>query len=192
MTGLIFLIRHGETQWSVSGKHTGTTDIPLTQAGELAARQLEKVIPRNPSLVLCSPLLRAQKTAALAGLFVTRTEPDLIEWDYGIFEGRTTADIRSELHNPSWLIWDHPIPNGEQLDDVATRVDRVIGESLPTLESGGDVVLVAHGHVLRILTARWLGLTPIHGRYFALAPATISTLGFEHEQHVITKWNSPT
>ena len=181
MTGQIFLIRHGETQWSVSGKHTGTTDIPLTQAGELAARQLEKVIPRNPSLVLCSPLLRAQKTAALAGLFVTRTEPDLIEWDYGIFEGRTTADIRSELHNPSWLIWDHPIPNGEQLDDVATRVDRVIGESLPTLESGGDVVLVAHGHVLRILTARWLGLTPIHGRYFALAPATISTLGFEHE-----------
>ncbi len=192
MTGQIFLIRHGETQWSVSGKHTGTTDIPLTQAGELAARQLEKVIPRNPSLVLCSPLLRAQKTAALAGLFVTRTEPDLIEWDYGIFEGRATADIRSELHNPSWLIWDHPIPNGEQLDDVATRVDRVIGESLPTLESGGDVVLVAHGHVLRILTARWLGLTPIHGRYFALAPATISTLGFEHEQHVITKWNSPT
>lgn len=192
MAGQIFLIRHGETQWSVSGKHTGTTDIPLTQAGEFAARQLENVVPKNPSLVLCSPLLRAQKTAALAGLLVTRTEPDLTEWDYGTFEGRTTADIRGELKDQSWLIWDSPIPNGEQLFDVATRVDRVIAEALPTVNTGGDVVLVAHGHVLRILTARWLGLTPIHGRHFALAPATISTLGFEHEQHVITKWNSPT
>jgi probable phosphoglycerate mutase len=192
VAGQIFLIRHGETQWSLSGKHTGTTDIPLTQAGEFAAQQLENVVPKNPSLVLCSPLLRAQKTAALAGLLVTRTEPNLTEWDYGNFEGRTTADIRSELKDPSWLIWDYPIPDGEQLSDVATRVDRVLAESLPTLESGGDVVLVAHGHVLRILTARWLGLTPIHGRYFALAPATISILGFEHEQHVITKWNSPT
>jgi len=190
MSGKIILIRHGETQWSLSGKHTGSTDIPLTDAGESAARSLQSALPRNLDLVLCSPLLRAQRTAAIAGLEVTRTEPNLIEWDYGSYEGRTTSEIRAELKDPSWLIWDYPIPNGEQLTDVALRVDRVIAESLPIAQSGGTVALVAHGHVLRILTARWLGLSPINGRLFALSPATVSTLGFEHEQHVITKWNS--
>jgi probable phosphoglycerate mutase len=190
MSGQIILIRHGETQWSLSGKHTGSTDIPLTDAGESAARSLQSALPRNLDLVLCSPLLRAQRTAAIAGLEVTRTEPNLIEWDYGSYEGRTTSEIRAELKDPSWLIWDYPIPNGEQLTDVALRVDRVIAESLPIAQSGGTVALVAHGHVLRILTARWLGLSPINGRLFALSPATVSTLGFEHEQHVITKWNS--
>jgi len=190
MSGQIILIRHGETQWSLSGKHTGSTDIPLTDAGESAARSLQSALPRNLDLVLCSPLLRAQRTAAIAGLEVTRTEPNLIEWDYGSYEGRTTSEIRAELKDPSWLIWDYPIPNGEQLTDVALRVDRVIAESLPIAQSGGTVALVAHGHVLRILTARWLGLSPINGRLFALSPATVSTLGFEHNQHVITKWNS--
>ena len=114
-----------------------------------------------------------------------------MEWNYGEFEGRTTPEIRAELNDDSWLIWDSHIPHGEQLNDIAARVDRVITESLPTVRNGGTVVLVAHGHVLRILTARWLGLSPIHARYFALSPATISTLGFEHEQRVITKWNSP-
>ena len=191
MMGQIVLIRHGETEWSTSGKHTGSTDISLTSAGEEVARKLVNLIPINPDLVLCSPLKRAQHTAALAGLVVTRNEPDLVEWNYGEFEGRTTAEIRTQRNENSWLIWDSPIPNGEQLNDVAARVDRVITESLPTVRNGGTVVLVAHGHVLRILTARWLGLSPIHARYFALSPATISTLGFEHEQRVITKWNSP-
>ena len=122
---------------------------------------------------------------------VTRIEPNLIEWDYGNYEGRTTAEIRAELKDPSWLIWDYPIPNGEQLTDVALRVDRVIAELIPIMQSGGTVALVAHGHVLRILTARWLGLSPINGRLFALSPATVSTLGFEHEQRVITMWNAP-
>jgi broad specificity phosphatase PhoE len=192
MSGQIILIRHGETQWSLSGKHTGATDISLTAAGEAAARSLRSVVPSNADLVLCSPLLRAQRTAALAGLDVTRTEPNLVEWDYGNYEGRTTSEIRAEVNNPTWLIWDYPIPNGEQLTDVALRVDHVIAESLPIAQSGGTVALVAHGHVLRILTARWLGLSPINGRLFALSPATVSTLGFEHEHHVITKWNSPT
>ena len=192
MMGQIVLIRHGETEWSTSGKHTGSTDVSLTTVGEQAAQKLVNVVPKNPDLVLCSPLNRAQHTAALAGLVVTRTEADLMEWNYGEFEGLTTAEIRAERNENSWLIWDSPIPNGEQLSDVATRVDRVIAESLPTVLNGGTVVLVAHGHVLRVLTARWLGLSPIHARYFALSPATISTLGFEHEQHVITKWNSPT
>ena len=191
MMGQIVLIRHGETEWSTSGKHTGSTDISLTSAGEEAARKLVNLIPINPDLVLCSPLKRAQHTAALAGLVVTRTEADLMEWNYGEFEGRTTPEIRAELNDDSWLIWDSHIPHGEQLNDIAARVDRVITESLPTVRNGGTVVLVAHGHVLRILTARWLGLSPIHARYFALSPATISTLGFEHEQRVITKWNSP-
>ena len=191
MMGQIVLIRHGETEWSTSGKHTGSTDISLTSAGEEAARKLVNLIPINPDLVLCSPLKRAQHTAALAGLVVTRTEADLMEWNYGEFEGRTTPEIRAELNDDSWLIWDSHIPHGEQLNDIAARVDRVITESLPTVRNGGTVVLVAHGHVLRILTARWLGLSPIHARYFALSPATISTLGFEHEQGVITKWNSP-
>ena len=191
MMGQIVLIRHGETEWSTSGKHTGSTDISLTSAGEEAARKLVNLIPLNPDLVLCSPLKRAQHTAALAGLVVTRTEADLMEWNYGEFEGRTTPEIRAELNDDSWLIWDSHIPHGEQLNDIAARVDRVITESLPTVRNGGTVVLVAHGHVLRILTARWLGLSPIHARYFALSPATISTLGFEHEQRVITKWNSP-
>ena len=189
--GQIFLIRHGETEWSRSGKHTGSTDISLTSLGEQAAQKLVNVVPKNPDLVLCSPLQRAQRTAALAGLVVTRTEADLKEWNYGDFEGRTTPEIRAELCDPEWLIWDTLIPHGEQLDDVAARVDRVIAEVLPTVLDGGSVVLVAHGHVLRILTSRWLGLSPINGRLFALSPATVSTLGFEHEQRVITMWNAP-
>ena len=119
---------------------------------------------------------------------------DLHEWDYGAWEGLTTAQIRTQLDDPTWLIWDHPIPPGstpgEQLDDVAVRVDRVIARCLPVLETGNDAILVAHGHVLRILTARWLGLPPIAGRLFALDPARLSALGFEHEQQVISVWNA--
>jgi probable phosphoglycerate mutase len=189
--GRVILIRHGETSWSALGKHTGRTDIELTVSGELAAKNVAALLPVQPDLVLCSPLKRAQRTAELAGLVVSRAEPDLIEWDYGSWEGRTTPEIRQALDDPAWLIWDQPIPQGEQLSDVATRVDRVVAGVLQTVESGGTAVLVAHGHVLRILAARWLGQAPICGRYLALDPATISILGFEHEEHVITTWNSP-
>ena len=191
MTGRLLLIRHGETLWSAQGKHTGRTDIALTPAGEAAARDICARIPVDPDLVLCSPLTRAKRTAELAGLVVSRDEPDLLEWDYGIWEGRTTPEIRQTLNDPSWLIWDQPIPEGEQLSDIAIRVDRVITEVTPTITSGGTAVLVAHGHVLRILAARWLGQPPIYGRYLALDPATISILSFEHEEHVLSVWNSP-
>ena len=188
--GEIYLLRHGETEWSKSGQHTGRTDIPLTAAGVNAARAVAGHLPRDPAIVLCSPLSRAQETAKLAGLTVTSIDPDLLEWNYGSYEGRTTAQIREELGDPTWTIWDYPIPEGEQLDDVRVRVQRVIDLCLPYVNDGRDCILAAHGHVLRILTATWLGLPPIDGRLFALAPARISTLGFEHEQHVITEWNS--
>jgi probable phosphoglycerate mutase len=191
----IWLIRHGETEWSRAGRHTGRTDLPLTQKGEQEAdavrHELDDV---TPGLVLCSPMLRARDTARRAGLVPDEIVDDLREWDYGAWEGRTTADIRDELGDPAWLVWDHPVPAGqtpgEQLDQVAARVDRVIARCRPVLDAGQDAVLVAHGHVLRILTARWLGLPPVAGRLFALDPARISALGFEHEQHVIRSWNA--
>jgi probable phosphoglycerate mutase len=192
----IWLIRHGETAWSRAGRHTGTTDIPLTDRGrENAAAIAPPVALLDPGLVLCSPLHRAQDTARLAGLVPDATTSDLVEWDYGAWEGRTTAEIRDELGDPHWLIWDHPIPAGatagEQTTDVGVRADRVIARCLPVLAEGHDCVLVAHGHVLRMLTARWLGLPAVDGRLFALDPARLSSLGFEHETHVITSWNSP-
>ena len=188
--GQIYLLRHGETEWSKSGQHTGWTDIPLTKAGEAAAAALAGHLPANPALVLASPLSRAQETATLAGLTNIVTDRDLLEWNYGEWEGKTTPEIREALQDPTWLIWDHPIPGGEQLDDVRVRVQHVIDRCLPIVQAGDDCVLAAHGHVLRILTATWLGLPPIDGRMFALAPARLSTLGFEHEEHVITEWNS--
>jgi broad specificity phosphatase PhoE len=191
----IWLIRHGETEWSRTGRHTGSTDVPLTTTGEDNADAVRAEVSRlDPALVLCSPLARARETARRAGLRPDDIVDDLREWDYGAWEGRTTASIRADLGDPSWLVWDHPVPPGatpgEQLDDVARRVDRVIARCLPVVAGGRDCVLVAHGHVLRILTARWLGLAPIDGRLFALDPAKVSSLGFEHEQHVITCWNA--
>jgi broad specificity phosphatase PhoE len=193
----IWLIRHGETEWSRAGRHTGSTDLPLTEKGEQEADAVRgELADVTPGLVLCSPLLRARDTARRAGLVPDEVVDDLREWDYGAWEGRTTAEIRADLGDPAWLVWDHPVPPGqtpgEQLDQVAARVDRVIGRCLPVLDEGSDAVLVAHGHVLRILTARWLGLPPVAGRLFALDPARISALGFEHEQHVIRSWNATT
>ncbi len=195
-TGQIYLVRHGETEWSKSGRHTGRTEIPLTQQGENDARAVAPLLPLHPDLVLCSPLQRAQRTADLAGLAVTRTEPDLLEWDYGAWEGLKTTEIREQLNEPDWTVWAEPIPAGktpgEQLTDIHARTARVIEQCQPVVSSGGTCVLVAHGHVLRILTATWLELEPIAGRLFALDPATLSILGFEHEQHVIRTWNSRT
>jgi broad specificity phosphatase PhoE len=191
----ILLIRHGETEWSRSGRHTGRTDVPLTEAGrQNAVRLAPDLASVHPALILCSPLARAQETARLAGLTPDATTQDLVEWDYGAWEGQTTNQIREELGDPAWVVWDHPIPPGgtpgEQLNDVALRVERVIARCLPVLTAGHDCVLVAHGHVLRVLTAGWLGLPPVDGRLFALDPARLSSLGFEHEQHVIRSWNA--
>jgi probable phosphoglycerate mutase len=192
----IWLIRHGETQWSRDGRHTGRTDLPLTPAGEDAARALAPAVAAlHPALVLCSPLARARRTAELAGLVPDDIDPDLAEWDYGAWEGRTTTEIREDLGNPSWLIWDTPVPPGatpgEQMADVAARAARVIARCAPVLDGGKDCVLIAHGHLLRFLAATWLGEPPVEARHYALDPATLSALGFEHAAHVITRWNAP-
>jgi len=182
----IWLIRHGETEWSRDGRHTGTTDVPLTTRGEAEADAVRSEIAAVvPGLVLCSPMERARDTAARAGLVPDDIDPDLCEWDYGLWEGRTTSEIRSDIGNPSWLIWDYPVPPG-----ATARVDRVIARCQPVIDAGRDCVLVAHGHVLRILTARWLGQPPIGGRMYALDPARLSALGYEHETMVIRCWNA--
>lgn len=197
MTGRIWLLRHGETEWSRSGRHTGRTDVPLTPVGESAAAEVRTAMASLPvGLVLCSPLQRARATARLAGLQPDAVDDDLLEWDYGAWEGRTTTEIRVESGDPAWVVWDHSVPPGaqtpgEQLPDVGRRVARVIDRCRPVVADGRDCVLVAHGHVLRILTATWLGLPPVAGRLFALDPARLSALGFEHEQQVIAQWNCP-
>jgi probable phosphoglycerate mutase len=181
-----WLIRHGETEWSRSGKHTGRTDIPLTDLGRQQALEAgEKVRGHDFARVVSSPLSRALETARLAG-FGDRVEvdPDLREWHYGIHEGRTTAEAREA--EPGWTIWTHEVHGGESVDEVGTRVDRVIKR---IRESEGDVAIFAHGHVLRILTARWLDLRPVDGRLFALRTATVSVLGWERETPVIERWN---
>lgn len=191
---VIVLVRHGETEWSKSGQHTGRTDLALTKAGENGAKALRPVLSSMTfGKVMVSPLSRARRTAELAGLSGDEN-PDLLEWDYGSYEGRRTADIRQELGDPTWTIWRDPIPAGatpgEQPEDVAERCRRVIDECLPVLEGGQDCALVAHGHLLRIFTATWLGLPAVDGRLWALDAGALSRLGFEHEQHVIRTWNA--
>jgi probable phosphoglycerate mutase len=191
-SGRVFLVRHGETEWSESGRHTGLTDVPLTDRGKAQAVALGPMLAdflgeRPPALVLTSPLQRARVTAELAGLDAG-TEPDLHEVDYGEYEGLTTPEIRRRV--PGWTVWSGELPGGETLDQVAARVDRVLARISPAL-GRGDVVLVAHGHVLRILAARWLRQPPQAGRLLALSTATVSVLGHEHEYPVIRHWNLP-
>ncbi len=182
----IWLVRHGETEWSRSGAHTGRTDIPLTLAGEKSAVELGRCLAgKQFALVLTSPLQRALETCKLAGFGdVARIEPDLREWDYGAYEGRTSAEIQKEV--PGWSIWTSPVPQGETIEQVAARARHIIDIAAT---AAGDVLLFSHGHLLRILTARWLGLAPEDGRLFALQTATISILGYERETRVITQWN---
>lgn len=188
--GRIYLLRHGETEWSKSGRHTGRTDIPLTEDGRRrAALEAPMISGVEFGLVLCSPLSRARDTAALAGLTPDAIDDDLVEWDYGVFEGRTTADIRTELGDPGWLIWDSPIPEGESPDDVAVRARRVLERVAPVVEEGKNVMLVAHGHFHRILTATYLGLPADAGRLFALDAGGVGVLGHERVQPVISGWN---
>lgn len=186
MASSIVVVRHGATEWSNAGRHTGRTDLPLLADGREGARRLAPALAgRTFDLVLVSPLKRAVETARLAGL-EAQVDEDLTEWDYGEVEGVTTAEYREQ--HPGWLVWDDGCPGGETVDHVGQRADRVLARCR-TVE--GDVALVAHGHLLRILTARWLGLAAEAGRLFALQPTTLSTLGREHETHVIDSWNVP-
>jgi probable phosphoglycerate mutase len=182
----LWLVRHGETEWTLLGRHTGRTDIPLTERGRDQARAVAGRLAGHPfSLVLTSPRSRASETAALAGFGgVAVVEPDLREWDYGAFEGRLTAEIRVDY--PGWSIWAGPWPDGETVDAVGQRADRVIARAR---EANGDTLVFAHGHLLRVLAARWLGLPPTSGRLFALGTATLSILGWERENAVIETWN---
>lgn len=188
--GTLWLVRHGETEWSASGRHTGRTDIPLTEKGEAEAEALGKLLAGHTfARVLTSPMGRAVETCRLAGFGdVAETTDDLREWDYGDYEGRKTVDIRKE--RPGWTLFDDGVPNGETAAQAGARADRVIATA--TSAASGDVALFAHGHILRVLAARWLGLDPRDGRLLALGTASLSVLGHERETPVLQLWNMTT
>lgn len=182
----LWLIRHGETAWSLSGAHTSRTDIPLTDRGRERARKIQEYLHgKSFSMVLTSPLQRARETCRIAGFGdAAQIDDDLTEWNYGAYEGRTTTDIQKEI--PGWSVWTSPIIDGESIDQVAERANRVIARAA---SHGGRVALFAHGHILRILGACWIQAPPVMGSRLALATGAISTLGFEHGTRVITLWN---
>jgi probable phosphoglycerate mutase len=181
------VVRHGETEWSLSGRHTGRTDLPLTEHGREQARGLApRLSAWRFSLVLCSPLGRARETCELAGLGdLAEACDDLHEWDYGDYEGLTTPEIRER--NPDWVLWRDGCPGGETPQQVGERADRAL-ERLRAV--GGDAAAFAHGHILRVVTARWLAMEPAAGARFALQAAALSVLGFEHETEVLSRWNT--
>ena len=182
---MIHLVRHGETAWSLTRQHTGTTDIDLTPAGERQAEALAPHLARlGAATVVTSPLLRARRTCELAGFAAPTTDPRLVEWNYGEAEGRTTAEIRESL--PGWSVWTDPLPGAESVDEVGTRCDLVIDE---LREVDEPVLVFAHAHLLRVFAARWCGLPAINGRHLVLDPASLSTLGFERETPTIERWN---
>jgi broad specificity phosphatase PhoE len=184
--GDLWLVRHGQTEWSREGRHTGTTDVPLLPEGEQSAREL---VPRlaglGLDLVLTSPLDRARSTARLAGFPEAEPDPDLVEWGYGDYEGVTTEEIRREVEG--WTVWTHPSPGGETAAQVQLRLDRVV-DRVRGVE--GDTLAFGHGHALRGLTARWLGLPVSDGRLFRLDTGTLGRLGYEREHPVVLRWNS--
>ncbi len=182
----LFLVRHGETEWSKNGRHTSVTDLPLTPEGERIASSLtSRLAAESFDLVLTSPRQRARRTAELAGFSDAVVDEDLAEWNYGDYEGITTAEIRKTV--PGWTVWASPTPNGETAAEVTTRLDRVITriEAVP-----GDVLVFGHSHALRGLTARWLDLDVAEGRHFVLDTATVSTLGWDRGTPVVHHWNS--
>ncbi|HEY1259882.1 MAG TPA: histidine phosphatase family protein [Stellaceae bacterium] len=185
---VLYLLRHGETAWSLSGQHTGRTDIPLTERGESAARALgERLHGRVFAKVLTSPSQRARRTCELAGFGgAAEIDPDLAEWDYGQYEGRRTVEILAE--RPGWQLFRDGCPGGEEASQVGARADRAIAR---IRAAGGDVLVVSSAHILRVLSARWLGLEPAGGRYLLLGTASLSLLGYEHnlEEPVIRLWN---
>lgn len=182
----LWLIRHGETAWSLSGAHTSRTDIPLTDRGRERARKLHDFLSgMGFSMVLTSPLQRARETCRIAGFGdVAEMDDDLCEWNYGAYEGRTTKEIQKEI--PGWSVWTSPMIDGETMDQVAERANRVIARAAA---KGGRVALFAHGHILRILAACWIQSPPVTGSRLALSTGTVSTLGYEHQTRVITMWN---
>lgn len=184
----VFAIRHGETEWSVSGQHTGTTDIPLTDNGRRLAERIKPALAKESfALVLVSPMQRARETCQIAGLGDKAViEPDLMEWNYGEFEGLTPKQIRERA--PGWLIFRDGCPGGESPEQIGARVDRVIARARA---ASGDVALFAHGHVLRVLAARWLGQPPCNGWHFSLNTGTLSVLGNYHNIPAIRVWNGP-
>jgi broad specificity phosphatase PhoE len=187
MSTTLYLLRHGETEWALSGKHTGRTDIPLTDKGREQATAMKSAVSSiNFSLVLTSPLIRAQDTAKLAGLHKVEVDNNLAELNYGDYEGVTTAEIRKSV--PDWTVWTHPCPNGETLANAAVRAAAVIKRAEV---AGGNVCLVSHGHMLRILTTAWLRLNPSEGKHFMLDTSTLSILSHEHESPTIKIWNAP-
>jgi broad specificity phosphatase PhoE len=182
--GELWLIRHGETEWSAAGRHTSSTDLALTAEGERKAAAAGRMLAgKTFALVLASPLRRALETCRLAG-YRAEVTPDLREWGYGAYEGLTTTEIQAG--NPGWTIWTGTPPGGESAEEVGARADRVIARALA---ASGDVALFGHGHMLRVLAARWLRLEPVGGRLLALSTGSISVLGYEREVRVLQGWN---
>lgn len=187
----LFLLRHGQTEWSVNGRHTGRTDIPLTPAGENQARAAGLTLGtlrKGPALVMSSPRRRAVRTAELAGLVVDETTEDLAEWDYGAYEGITTPQIRETV--PGWTVWTGPLPGGESSTQVGARADKLL-ERVRAALADTEVILIGHGHFSRVLVARWLGLHASAGVHFGLDPAGVSVLGDERGEPKIEHLNIP-
>ena len=186
-THQVFLVRHGETEWSLNGRHTGTTDIPLTEHGRKVARLLRPILAKESfALALTSPLLRARETCQLAGFENAHIEPDLMEWNYGRYEGLTPAQIHAT--DPGWLLFRDGAPDGEQPEEIGARVDRVIEKARAVT---GDVILFAHGHVLRVVAVRWLGFPPSEGQRLLLDTATTNVLSYYRGIPAIKRWNAP-
>jgi broad specificity phosphatase PhoE len=181
----IVIVRHGETEWSATLKHTSRTDVPLTAAGRRRAAELSSALAKSYSLVVCSPLRRARETCDLAGFKDPVIDPNLHEWQYGEYEGLTTDEIR--VGRPSWNLWRDGAPGGESPDEVGARADLVLQR---LRAASGDALVFAHGHILRVLTARWLGMSPATGARFALAAGSIGVLGHERDTEVIERWNA--
>ncbi|WP_158892447.1 acid phosphatase [Amycolatopsis anabasis] len=192
MDHALYLLRHGQTEWSANGRHTGRTDIPLTPAGEEQARASGAVLANlrgpAPARVLVSPRQRARATAELAGLRPDEVTEDLAEWDYGDYEGITTPQIRETV--PGWTVWSHPVPGGESADQVAARADKLLGR-VTALLAETDVILVGHGHFSRVLIARWLDLPASSGVHFGLDPASVTVLGDERGEPQLKHLNVP-
>jgi broad specificity phosphatase PhoE len=185
----LWLVRHGETEWSLSGAHTSRTDIPLTDHGRKRAEELRDYLKdTNFDAVFESPMQRAKETCAIAG-FGDRAvvENGLKEWDYGVYEGKTTKEIQAEI--PAWSVWKNQIIEGETVEHVGERADGVIARALAAAPAGGKVALFAHAHILRILAARWIGLPATGGSLLALGTGSVSVMGWERETRVITSWN---
>lgn len=191
---MVYVLRHGETEWSATGRHTGVSDIPLTVRGEQQARHAGRVLSElrgtdlPPALVLCSPRQRSLRTAQLAGLTVDEVTDELAEWDYGDYEGLTTDEIRAKV--PNWTVWTHPIPNGESGEHVGARATKLLDRVSGAMKMG-DVVLIGHGHFSRVLIARWLEMDASDGVRFALDPAGTTVLGTERGDRQVLRSNVP-